>query len=336
METTNTEALSNPEGTIEGALDAMYEPEAEELTEEEVVEPTTPEAEYEEEEGDDEQDPEEPEEDEGEADEEQDSSEDDEAEDAADSQQEQQSFTVKVDGTNTVVTLDELKQSYSGQKYIQQGMQETAEAKREAETIYSALLQERQAIAQLYEQARNGDVPVAPKQPSRELFETDPIGYMNAKLAYEDQVADYSREMQKLEVVTQQQSQAQRAAQQAYMRQELDSLKKAIPEMQDAKQMPVFKEKLVKAGTDIYGYSAEEISEVMDHRAIRVLMDAAKYQDIVNGTEKAAERAKPKSRNRTLKAGSKKQGAKSVAHKKQRNTLAKTGSVEDAIALLIN
>ena len=336
METTNTEALSNPEGTIEGALDAMYEPEAEELTEEEVVEPTTPEAEYEEEEGDDEQDPEEPEEDEGEADEEQDSSEDDEAEDAADSQQEQQSFTVKVDGTNTVVTLDELKQSYSGQKYIQQGMQETAEVKREAETVYSALLQERQAIAQLYEQARNGDVPVAPKQPSRELFETDPIGYMNAKLAYEDQVADYSREMQKLEVVTQQQSQAQRAAQQAYMRQELDSLKKAIPEMQDAKQMPVFREKLVKAGTDIYGYSTEEISEVMDHRAIRVLMDAAKYQDIVNGTEKAAERARPKSRNRTLKAGSKKQGAKSVAQKKQRNTLAKTGSVEDAIALLIN
>ena len=161
METTNTEALSNPEGTIEGALDAMYEPEAEELTEEEVVEPTTPEAEYEEEEGDDEQDPEEPEEDEGEADEEQDSSEDDEAEDAADSQREQQSFTVKVDGTNTVVTLDELKQSYSGQKYIQQGMQETAEAKREAETIYSALLQERQAIAQLYEQARNGDVPTS-------------------------------------------------------------------------------------------------------------------------------------------------------------------------------
>ena len=314
----------------------MYEPEAEELTEEEVVEPTTPEAEYEEEEGDDEQDPEEPEEDEGEADEEQDSSEDDEAEDAADSQREQQSFTVKVDGTNTVVTLDELKQSYSGQKYIQQGMQETAEVKREAETVYSALLQERQAIAQLYEQARNGDVPTAPKQPSRELFETDPIGYMNAKLAYEDQVADYSREMQKLEVVTQQQSQAQRAAQQAYMRQELDSLKKAIPEMQDAKQMPVFREKLVKAGTDIYGYSTEEISEVMDHRAIRVLMDAAKYQDIVNGTEKAAERARPKSRNRTLKAGSKKQGAKSVAQKKQRNTLAKTGSVEDAIALLIN
>tara|TARA_R110000764_G_scaffold54067_2_gene117747 strand:+ start:3299 stop:4309 length:1011 start_codon:yes stop_codon:yes gene_type:complete len=336
VETTNTEALSNPEGTIEGALDAMYEPEAEELTEEEVVEPTTPEAEYEEEEGDDEQDPEEPEEDEGEADEEQDSSEDDEAEDAADSQREQQSFTVKVDGTNTVVTLDELKQSYSGQKYIQQGMQETAEVKREAETVYSALLQERQAIAQLYEQARNGDVPTAPKQPSRELFETDPIGYMNAKLAYEDQVADYSREMQKLEVVTQQQSQAQRAAQQAYMRQELDSLKKAIPEMQDAKQMPVFREKLVKAGTDIYGYSTEEISEVMDHRAIRVLMDAAKYQDIVNGTEKAAERARPKSRNRTLKAGSKKQGAKSVAQKKQRNTLAKTGSVEDAIALLIN
>lgn len=343
METPNTEASSTLEfdGTVDGAVSALLQ-ESEVSSEESIeegAEATLTEEESEEqveEESEEELEPDEDENVESELDEDQDESEDDDTESEADSPNDQQKFTVKVGGKNEVVTLDELKQSFSGQKYIQKGMQETAETKKEAEAVYSALLQERQAIAQLYEQARTGNVPTAPKEPSRELFETDPIGYMNAKMQYEDQVAEYSKEMQKLEVVSQQQSQAQMAAQQAYMRQELESLKKAIPEMQDEKQMPVLREKLVKAGTDIYGYTNEEISEVMDHRAIRVLMDAAKYQEIVNGTEKAAERAKPKSRKRTTKAGSKKQGAKSVALKKQKQTLAKTGSVEDAIALLMN
>lgn len=344
METPNTEASSTLEfdGTVDGAVSALLQ-ESEANSEEPIEEgaeatPTEEESEEEvEEESEEELEPDEDENVEPESDEDQEESEDDDTEsEDDDSTKEQQSFTVKVDGKNEVVTLDELKQSYSGQKYIQRGMQETAETKKEAEAVYSALLQERQAIAQLYEQARSGNIPTAPVEPSRELFNTDPIGYMNAKMQYEDQLADYNNELQKLELVTEQQSKAQMAAQQAYMRQELESLKKAIPEMQDDKQMPVIREKLVKAGTDIYGYSSEEISQVMDHRAIRVLMDAAKYQEIVNGTEKAAERAKPKSRKRTTKAGAKKQGAKSVALKKQKQTLAKTGRVEDAIALLMN
>ena len=335
MATTNSEATFD--GTLEGAVEALLtepeQPESEEAVEatldDTVQEEETeaePEPETEESESEDEE--------EGE-DEEQEESEDDEDEDDAESQ-EQSTFTVKVDGKNEVVSLDELKQSYSGQKYIQKGMQETAAAKKEAETIYNALLQERQAIAQLYEQARNGNAPVAPQPPSKELFDTDPIGYMNAKLQFDDAQAEYQQEMQKLELVTQQQSQAQQAAQQAYVRQELDSLRKAIPEMADENAVPKIREKLVKTGADIYGYSPEEISGVMDHRALRVLMDAARYQDIVNGTEKAAERAKPKSRKRTVKAGSKKQGAKKIAQKKQRERLKQSGSVDDALALLLN
>ena len=59
------------------------------------------------------------------------------------------------------------------------------EAKKMAEQVYSALLHERQQIAQVYEQAKNGQLATAPIEPGRELFETDPIGYMDAKLKYD-------------------------------------------------------------------------------------------------------------------------------------------------------
>lgn len=336
-----TETFENLDGTIEGALDAMILTDEETESEEDVAEATIPETEEEETEEESEAEPDESDEsdedEDEESDEDLDESEDDETEEKADSEQEQTKFTVKVDGKNEVVTLDELKQSFSGQKYIQQGMQQTAEAKKEAESVYSALLQERQAIAQLYEQAMAGNVPVAPKEPSRELFDTDPIGYMDAKLKYDDQIASYNLEMQKMQSITQQQSEAQQAAQQAYVKHELETLRQVIPELADKKQAPIFRDRLLRTGADVYGYTAEEIAEVMDHRAIRVLNDAAKYQEIINGKKAAVEKAKPENRKRrTTKAGSKKKGANSVTRKKQNATLAKTGSIEDAIALMMS
>ena len=140
METTDTEVVEL-DGTIEGALASIMEPEEElevqqELPEEESEEPSEDEA------------PDEPEEDE--SDEETEDSEDDE--DTEDAAQEGQSFTVKVDGQEVAVTLDELKQGYSGQKYVQKGMQEAAAQRKQAEEVYNALLHERQNIAQMYQQ----------------------------------------------------------------------------------------------------------------------------------------------------------------------------------------
>jgi hypothetical protein len=52
----------------------------------------------------------------------------------------------------TEVTLEDLKQGYSGQKYVQQGMQDASAQKKEAEQVYAALTNERQQIAELYNQ----------------------------------------------------------------------------------------------------------------------------------------------------------------------------------------
>lgn len=51
------------------------------------------------------------------------------------SQEEPSLYTVKVNGQEEQVTLDDLKQGYSGQKYVQQGMQDAAAQKKEAVAV---------------------------------------------------------------------------------------------------------------------------------------------------------------------------------------------------------
>jgi hypothetical protein len=337
-----TETLERPDTSVEGAIASILQTEETEQPEEETVEATQEQDEEVEEEVEaeveDDEDVEEDEEDVEESEESEDEESEDE-EDTEDTEQagtQAQSFTVKVDGKTEVVTLDELKQGYSGQKYVQKGMQEAAAAKKEAEAVYSALLQERQNIAQLYEQAQQGTLAQPPVEPARELFETDPIGYMDAKLKYDEQMQAYNAQMLQMEQVAQQQTQAEQAAQQAYLQQEMMNLQKIIPEFADQNKAAQIKDKLITSGTEIYGYEADEIAQVMDHRAIRVLHDAIKYQELMSGKEAAVEKAKPANRKkRPVKAGAKKGNNKSQVQKKLRQKLTKTGSVDDALALIL-
>ena len=74
-----------------------------------------------------------------------------------------------------------------------------------------------------------------------------------------------------------------------------------MPEFSEPTRAAETRDKLMVMGQEIYGYQPDEISAVMDHRAIRVLHDAIKYQELQS---KSAEKVKPKSK-RTVKPGAK-------------------------------
>lgn len=259
----------------------------------------------------------------------------DEDTDSSDDESEQ-TFTVKVDGTEKSVTLDELKRGYSGQQYVQKGMQEAASAKKEAEAVYNALIAERQQVAQLYQQLQSGQVAQAPQPPSRELFDSDPIGYMEAKLQYDDAVQVYQQQQARFEQMQQQNSQAQQAAMNAYLQQELKSLQQKIPELADPKSAAKVRDKLVETGSQ-YGFSTEEIAGIVDSRAVHVLRDAMKYREIMAGKKEADKKANPaKNRTRPVKAGVKRTENRGSQAQKQAAKLKRTGSIEDAVSLIFN
>ena len=262
-------------------------------------------------------------------------SEDDEDQEEDAGLEEPELYSVKVDGQEAQVTLEDLKQGYSGQKYVQSGMQDVAAKRKEAEDVYTALNNERAQIAQIHQQLQNGGVAQPPTKPSKELFEADPIGYMQENLDYEEKKANWDKQMAQLQHVSQQNSVAQQSARQAFLREQMQILQKDIPEFADEKTGQKLKDKLVSIGVKHYGYSNAEIEQITDHRAINVLNDARKYQDIKAGKSKAE--VKTKGKKPVVKPGAKKMATPNAkVRSRQQAKLRKTGNMEDAISLITN
>ena len=262
-------------------------------------------------------------------------SEDDEDQIEDASPEEPQMYTVKVDGQETEVTLEDLKQGYSGQKYVQQGMQDASAQKKEAEAVYTALTNERQQLAELYQSLQQGNIAAPPEKPTKELFDADPIGYMKQNLEYEEQKGKYDMQMAQLQQVSQQSSEAEATAKQAYLKEQMQILQREIPDFADSKRATALKEQLVNYGTAHYGYTTDEISQITDHRAIKVLHDAMKYQDIVKGKSQA--KTKTKSAKPMLKPGAKKMATPNAKiRSRQQAKLKDSGSIDDALNLILN
>ena len=250
------------------------------------------------------------------------------------SQEEPELHDVKVDGHERQVTLDDLKQGYSGQEYVQQGMQEVAAQKKEVETVYTALNNERQQMAELYQSIQQNGIQSAPVKPTKEMFDTDPIGYMQKNIAYEEQMTSYNNQMAQLQQVSQQNSEASQNAHNAYVQEQMQILQKEIPIFADEKKGQQLKDRLVKTGKNHYGYTHNEIEQITDARAIKVLLDAQRYQDIISGKSKA--KVKTQSAKSVMKPGAKKTATPTAKiRSRQQAKLRETGSIDDAINLIM-
>ena len=315
---------SNLDGSIESAAEALLQqPETEENEVEE--DQVAPEIETEDAEED-------------EHEEEHEEDEDDITEDAEDEEDdavpESQTFTVKIDGEEKAVTLDELKQGFSGQKFVQRGMQENAQARKQTEQVYNALLESRQQVTELFSKLQNGGVTRQPIKPDIAMLDTDPIGYVEQNARFEQNMMAYQNEMQQFQQVQNDQLHAQNLALEAHRNQEMTRLLEIMPDLKDPTKGKVMRDQMLSVGNE-YGYGPEEISAIIDHRAIRVLEDARKYREIVAGKSKAVAKATQKKRTQPLKAGSKKASRSQKELRTKQNRLKNSGSIDDAVALML-
>ena len=321
-------------GSLNSAVSAMIEPEGVENEDNSTNEDDESVEEETEESGSEAED-ESDEESEDESEDESDDEEQDEKEDTDSAGKQDPVFTVKIDGTDKQVTLSELKRGYGGQQFVQKGMQEAASQRKQAEEVYAALLNERQQIAKLYQEIQGGQIATPPKAPSREMFDSDPLGYMEAKMNYDDDVAKYQQQNEKFQELSAQQSQAEQSARQAYLMREVETLKTVIPELGNPERAGKFKEQILIAG-QAYGYTADEISQVVESRALHVLRDAMKYREIMSGKKKADEKAqsaRPKSA--PIRAGSKNLTKSNKDALQKKTNLKNSGRIEDALSLML-
>ena len=242
---------------------------------------------------------------------------------------------VKVNGEIKEVTYEELTRDYSGQAYIQQRMQDVAKLEKDLKSAQSEYSTKTQQILEFAKNMQEAPF-VAPTPPSEELFETDPMGFMKAKMVYDKEVSDYNAKVSKLQELHTERQKEQEVQLQEYTASQTKLLHEKLPELANPEKEAAYKAKLLKAG-EYYGFKPEELSMVRDHRYVLTLNDAMKYRALVNKRKTANTKA-GKTTTPTVKAGVKKRpgSVKAKQNEQALQRLKKTGKAEDAIALILN
>jgi hypothetical protein len=157
---------------------------------------------------------------------------------------------------------------------------------------------------------------------------------MEEKLKYDEAKTQYDQNMFQLQNVQKQRMQAQQEAHQTYLAEQAQVLTQHIPEIADPEKGEAIKNALVDTGVS-YGFTAEEMQAVTDARYVRALNDARKYRELVakrKSAQSKGEKARP-----VVKPGAKKRvDSNAATRKKAQQRLQKTGSMEDALSLILN
>jgi len=238
-------------------------------------------------------------------------------------------YAVKVDGAEKQVTLEELKRDYSGQAYIQKGMQEAAAARKEAESIFQTLQTERQQFLATLENIQQQGVMRAPQAPDIRLMDTDPIGYMQQKAHYDNNVQDYQSQQRQIYDQAQRHNALQEQARKEELQQQTRRLIEAIPEFGDPEKAPVLQNKLLQFASK-YGLSAEEVASTVDARLVQVLYDAYKYNRLSAVKDKAKKPEPP----RNVKPMARKPAPEKIVRDRQMKVAKRSGKPEAFIDLL--
>ena len=237
----------------------------------------------------------------------------------------------KIDGKEEMWTLDKLQQSAAGQGYINKRMQEIASVEKNYKSELEALTAQRQQMLAFFEQAQNGIQEPTP--PSSELFNDDPIGYMQEKLKYDESKTQYDAKVAQMNQLQTQQSAANEARLQEYTANQAQLLTQRLPEIADPKKGEAIKQGIASAG-EYYGFTPEELGSVRDHRYILAMHDAMRYRNLV---AKKAKATSPKKESiATVKAGSKKRplSQSERSRKDAMKRLRQTGDPKDAMPLI--
>ena len=241
-------------------------------------------------------------------------------------------FTVKVDGKEVEVTLDELQKGYSRTQDYTRKTQQLAEARKAAEAELQAIRAEREQYAQLLG-ALSEQVKTAaePKIDWDRLYQEDPIEYVRQREVMREnreKAAAIQAEQQRLAEIAQKEQMAQFESLKA---KESEALLEALPTWKDPAKAKAEKAMLVEFGQKM-GFTPQELGNIFDHRVVLALRKAALYDQM----QAKRQGIKPVTNNgpRPAKPGAAGRVSQMSDSARANQRLAKTGRVQDAASAI--
>ena len=244
-------------------------------------------------------------------------------------------YTIKVDGKDVEVTLDELQAGYSRQADYTRKSQVLAEQRKKAEEELAATQQERQRyVSQLEQFTAQADSKLDELKSTdwTKLKEEDPTEYMLKRDQYrelQENKRTVEEEQKNLQYKSQQEQQAK--WQEELVRQQ-EIMAQRLPEWNDPNKGTKLKQD-IKSFALKTGFSEQEVDSLIDARSVDVLHKAMLYDNLL-----AAKISNKKAKvvPKVTRPGSPptKGEISSDKVKAQRARLKKTGRVKDATSVI--
>ena len=245
---------------------------------------------------------------------------------------ESQTFTVTVDGKPEEVPLDELIAGYHRYATYTKKSQQLAEQRQgfgaEQQALRQTYQQYQGVLSQLHQQMEAANKP--PNMDWDALERENPVQWLKLK-ELERQRSGEIQAVQAEQARMQQLLAGENDKKlQQHLTVEQNLVLEKIPEWADGDLQADEQRKLVEFGKTI-GYSDNELNTLYDHRALIVLRDAMRYNELTNGDKITA----AKSKIGSAKGGNKETSSRvrSRKTKAKRAKLKATGKVDDAAAL---
>lgn len=243
-----------------------------------------------------------------------------------------QLYTIKVDGEETEVTLEELQNGYSRQRDYTRKTQELAQQRKAVEAKYQEISQKDAIYSQLLprmESTLKGELENEPDWNA--LYEADPIAYVREKDIWNEK----KQKLQAVQAESQRLQQESAMAQQQQLQQFLQygnqQLLEQIPEWQDNEVASKEKMAIRDYGVNVLGYTPQEMDSVYDYRVLLGLRNAWLQHKTQQATK--VKPTEKKAAARTARPGTSNVPKSTTPVKKARQKLAKTGKVQDAAKL---
>jgi len=248
-------------------------------------------------------------------------------------------YTIKVDGKELEVGIDELKNGYQRQADYTRKSQALAEQRKGTEAIQS----ERQQLEQERQMYANG-LQMLQEQQSAKLnnFDTvewetlkqeDPYQYMIKKDEYRDAQESINSLAAEQRLVQQEQAQQAQQARSHFVQQEYARLIEALPEWNDSKS--TVKKDVQEYATSV-GFRPEEISQLADHRSVLIIKKAMEFDRLTTKVAPKKKAVKRVPKVQKSGRGNSNEDAAAEAVNKKRARLRKSGKQDDAASLFFD
>jgi hypothetical protein len=252
-------------------------------------------------------------------------------EEESEEQEQPQTFTVKVDGKEVAVTLDELQKGYSRTQDYTRKTQQIAEVRKQVEAETQAVRAERGQYAQLLGALQAQLQASEPQVDLDRLYNEDPIEWVRQKeVLRERQEKAYAIQAEQQRLIQLSQQEQQQSMQQ-HLESQKDALLAALPEWKDPKKAKLEKAMLIESAKSA-GFSDEDLKSVYDHRLVLLLRKAALFDQMVSKRQGI----KPVVNNgpRPAKPGAAGRVSTTTDSVRAKQRLAKTGRIDDAASAI--